>query len=266
MFAWMAEGAWVILALPLVFAVLRQGAEGFVNVSGTTARGQLPALVVLPLLAAWCGPFVGWIGLLAGRKWAWWLLVVAYGAWVLALPRLAGYDAIWGWSGVLLGLLLVVPLPVLLADQPRGWREPAAAEQAGAPGPGAARRPGRRTKQPLTLVEVLVIAAILGILAAILGPALSRASRARVGQHHSLGIPGNRGLPSQFSHASPRNLVAFPSLPPDARKPGTAIPVSACFTRNLVAVQFTRTRGNRGLPFQFSHASPRNLVAVPRFP
>ena len=189
-------------------------------------------LVMLVPVAAFLalGPLLGWIGLLAERKWAWWVLVVVYGAWALVLvPRVAGNVAMWGWSGVLLGLLFVLPLFVLLADLPRGWRKPAAvkgdrdsghetarrprsrtkrpltlaaAEGDSDSGHETARRPSRRIKRPLTLVELLIIVAMLGILAAIIAPAVSRARRAGQGA----GLP-DQGYPAVDKRPPPHSVI-----------------------------------------------------------
>jgi len=210
-FAWFAIVSWVIFLLVGIAALVsdssRQEGEVFFAGEGARTLGQLRTFVgilLVPVVAFFAvGPVLGWIALLKERKWAWWLLVVVYAGWVLLGLRLAGNVALWGWGGVVLALFLGLPLPILLTDRPSGWTSDTG-EAPGNSGPEIAPAPEKKQERrvgPLTLIEWFVILAILGILLAIIVPAVQRARLAA------------RAAPAASAYETPREANDY-LMPP----------------------------------------------------
>jgi hypothetical protein len=188
-FAWFA----IVISVIFLFAVI-----GIASLVSESFLDEVP--VVVP--AAAClgvAPVLAWIALLNERKWAWWLLVVFYAGCVLLGLSHAGNDpwGWWSWNVVVLALFLGflgLPLPILLTDRPSGWTSDAG-EAPGNSGPEIAPVLERKQETrlgPLTLIEWLVVLAILGILAAVIAPAVQRARLAA------------RAAPAASSYETPR--------------------------------------------------------------
>jgi len=197
-FAWFAVVFCVLFALVGISVVasklFRHSSDGggFFLALGAKGGGSFHAISAVLAASTMAflllAPPVGWVGLLKKRRWAWWLLVIAYAAWLSLTLRMADNVALWGWRAVVLALLLGLPLLVLLTDRPSGWTSGDVAE---APGDSrhrtvrAAKEPKKiqptpeekqaRRVGPLTLIEWLVILVMLGILLAITLPAIHRA-------------------------------------------------------------------------------------------